>query len=177
MEPDLSSFERWLENSNKEKEAKNREVMERYGMERRSRILFASLNVELIANLLRNIEVGRTAKDSPQKKSFNDNIDFLFKRKMMTAELEEQFHAFRHIRNNFVHEIECKDSEDLVKLKPDLKPLMLRLADEVLKAVPLPLKRTEKQRLDLGMNIITNRVISTCGRMVEEQAKRRGTKI
>lgn len=174
MDPDLSGIERWLESVEKDKAAKNREVMERYGMERRSRILFASLNVELIANVLRNIEIGRTDKDGLQKKSFNDNIDFLFHRHMMTKEVEEQFHAFRHIRNNFVHEIECKDSDDLVKLKPDLKPLMLRLADEVLKAVPLPLNRTEKQRLDLGMNIITNRVIAECGRMVEEQAKRRG---
>lgn len=174
MDPDLSGIERWLESVQKDKEAKNREVMERYGMERRSRILFASLNVELIANILRNIEIGRTAKEGLQQKSFNDNIDFLFRKQMMTKEVEEQFHAFRHIRNNFVHEIECKDSGDLVKLKPELKPLILRLADEVLGAVPLPLKRTEKQRMDFGVNIITNNVIAECGRMVEEQAKRRG---
>lgn len=166
-------FEQWLGLYNEQKLEENRKIMAEHGMELRSKVLFAALNIELVANVVRNLEIGRTAKDGLKKWSFNDNIDYLFSKGLLDKQAEERFHAFRHIRNAFIHEIECKTTDDLARLEPRPIPLMLELADKALKAVPLPLVRTTTQRLDLGLNIIGNSVIAECGRMVEDQAKKR----
>lgn len=174
MAQDVSGIEEWLSDQAKKKEARNQEVMKQYGMEKRSKILFASLNIELVANVIRNIHIGRTAEDGLNNQTFNENIKFLVKNELMGSEAQERFNAFRHIRNAFIHDLNCKSIEDLVLLVPDVKPLMLQLGENVLKGVPLPLVRTETEKLELGMNIITNSVIEECGRMAKAQAARRG---
>ena len=173
MSINVEPIEQWLGLQSKKKDAENPAAMEKYGMDLRSRILFASLNIEYVSNVLRNLAIGRTAKDGLQKRNFDTNIDYLFKKGLMGKVAEQRFHAFRHIRNAFIHEIECKSTDDLVRLVPSVKPLMLELAETTLKAVPLPLVRTESQKLVLGLNIIANSVIAECGRMVDEQDARR----
>ena len=159
-------------NFSEKKLEEHRRIMAEHGMELRAKVLFVALNVEWVANVIRNLQSGRTAKDGLKKWSFNENIDYLFSTGLMDKQAEERFHAFRHIRNAFIHDIECKSTDDLARLEQRPVTLMLEQADKALKAVPLPLVRTRTQRLDLGLNIIGNSVIAECGRMVEEQAKK-----
>lgn len=170
IKPDTSGLEQWLLTMNKQREARNRAAMEQYGMELRAKVLFASLNIELIVSLLRNMEMGRSAKDGRKRWKFNEDINFLINNKMVNKDMGVLFHHFRDIRNNFIHDIECIDVAALLKREPHLESIFLGFADELLSKVPVPLKSTESERLDLGFNYLVNAVINECARLTSERA-------
>lgn len=146
--------------------------MEQHGMDLRRNILFASLCIERVANVVRNLDLGRTAKDGPMRTwNFDKNIKFLFEKKLIESEYQKRFHAFRQFRNAFIHDLDCKDMSSLVFIEPRPIGLMRELAEKELKAVIVPVELTEEEKLGIGLNIITNSVIHECGRIVEDQAR------
>lgn len=177
MTPDPKPLEQWMGAYKEEKLKENERIMEEHGMNLRRNILFASLCIERVANVVRNLELGRTAKDGPLRTwHFDKNIKFLFEKKLIETEYEKRFHAFRQFRNAFIHDLDCKDMSSLALIEPRPIDLMRELAEKALKSVIVPLERTEEEKIGIGLNIITNSVIHECGRIVEEQAKRRQKK-
>lgn len=141
-------------------------------MDIRSEILYASLNIEHVANMIRNLNLNRTSgKDTPEPLDvrFKENIDYLISRKLMDTRSEERFRAFAQIRNKFIHEIRCKTYADLEQWEPRPIPLILRIAQDFLEHTPLKWVHNETDKLKL----IMISVIDDCERMVNEQVEKR----
>lgn len=155
-----------------DRDAENSRIHDEHGMELRKRILYASLCLEYIAKHLRALEMGRTAADGPVPKgwSFNENIEYLVKKQMMDAEAGRQFHAFRDVRNAFLHTLECKDSDELERVEPAPIPLLINLAAQGMAQHPHVSAGTRRQRIDLGLNILVHLITEECGRMIGVQA-------
>lgn len=167
----------WMGDFDEKKLADNARIHEDHGMELRKRILFASLCLEYIANCVRALEVGRKPEQGLKDFGFNDNIEFLFKKGLIGATYQERFHAFRHIRNAFIHDIRVITTLDLEHHKPEPVPLMLELADRAFTLYPKEKEMTREDRLNYGLNIITGSVITECDRIVQEQFAKRGFSI
>lgn len=177
MPLDMEPLEQWMGTYKEEKLKENERIMAQHGMDLRRNILFASLCIERVANVVRNLELGRTAKHGPMRTwGFDKNIKFLFEKGLIGSEYAERFHAFRQFRNAFIHDLDCKDMNSLARIEPRPIELMRELAEKALQAVIVPLERTEDEKLGIGLNIITNSVIQECGRIVEAQAQRRKAK-
>lgn len=152
------------------------DAMKQLGMDIRSEILYASLNIEHVANMIRNLNLNRTiGKDTPEPLyvTFKENIDYLISRKLMGTRSEERFRAFAQIRNKFIHEIRCKTYADLELFEPRPIPLIHRVAEDFLNHTPLKWVCTETDKLKLGIKLIMISVIDDCEGMVNEQVEKR----
>lgn len=168
--------EKWLGLADENRDAENSRIHDEHGMELRKRILYASLCVEYIAKHLRRLGENKEAKDGPIPKnwSFDKNIKELIQQRQMAPQVAERFHCFREMRNAFIHDLDCRNSEDFADIRPKRVKLLLRFADQAKEQHAALENDTMRKRLDVAINILVHWITEDCLVMVEEQARKRG---
>ena len=136
-----------------------------FGMENRMKVLMAALFVEYLLGLFVE-KLGLKG----EKKGFMSFDTKITKLKGVVIDEEERIllDTFRWTRNRFIHDLEVTSFVFCYSEETDYKKRVLDFAQSEIEKTPNEMKWSEEQKLNMGFNLLFQRVSEITGRITTE---------